>query len=945
MTGGAIALGNGGISGSVGDAFRVGDGAGTAGTGGTSAITYSGSISKTDGTGQAVDIQDRAAGAGNITLSGNITHNVATQTGILLDDNVAGTITFSGSSKSITSTTATAVNLTDNAGATIAFTNGGLVINTTAGNGFNATGAGPAATTGGTVTVEGSGNTIASTTGTALNVVHTTIGATDLTFQSISANGGANGILLNNTGSSGGLTVTGNGANATLGGNGSGGTIQNATGDGISLTSTMDVRLAHMNITNNDGDGIGGSGINGFVLNRVTISGNGDNDVADESGINIAQLSGTASNGAHATSISNSIISNNHEFEFQVTNSSGTLTNLEITNSTISSNGASAVHGNLVNFLAIGTASMGLTVSGSTFTGSTVAGSLTGTAVNADASAGAITVDIGTSAFTNNNVGIAVSTATNGTMDFNIHDNGTITGNRGAGIVVFTNANATGTMTGEITDNTIGTQGVAGSGSLLGRGIQVSIEGGGTATLLIDDNTVQSVADFEGISVVENVTPGIVNATITDNLTRDIAGDRGIIVQTTNSGTMNANISGNTFINVVGLSGTVMRVNEGINGGTLNIVQLAPTAANVATELDDANGVANTLILVSGTPQFGQSAPPLPLLAAAGGVAASSPTPGDTDLSQAELNSVVAAAIAQWAHAGATPTQLAALAAITFSVADLSGNAIGEHSAGHIVIDTDAAGHGWYIDPTPSDSSEFAHAENAAGTDLSADPASAAAGHLDLLTAVAHEMGHELGLPDLSGSADAHELMYIDLADGERRLPDAGDVPLVNTSPLTPNIALGPLVAGTAGNDVINAGSGGNVLIGGAGADNFVFANVDLHAATPALTHVADYSFAQGDSFDFSAITAQFHGWNIDDTLVVRAVEDSSGSFATLQVNVTPDAGGAIGSMLARAITGSANAHWVSVAQLDGAHAGDPVDVLIDNNGLHHALVHVDLLV
>ena len=95
----------------------------------------------------------------------------------------------------------------------------------------------------------------------------------------------------------------------------------------------------------------------------------------------------------------------------------------------------------------------------------------------------------------------------------------TMTGNRGTGINVFTNANSTGTMTGEITDNTIGTQGVAGSGSLLGRGIQVSIEGGGTATLLIDDNTVQSVADFEGISVVENVTPGIINATITNNLT------------------------------------------------------------------------------------------------------------------------------------------------------------------------------------------------------------------------------------------------------------------------------------------------------------------------------------------------------------------------------------------------------------------------------------------
>ena len=91
--------------------------------------------------------------------------------------------------------------------------------------------------------------------------------------------------------------------------------------------------------------------------------------------------------------------------------------------------------------------------------------------------------------------------------------------------------------------------------------------------------------------------------------------------------------------------------------------------------------------------------------------------------------------------------QLATLAAMTFTVADLAGNAVGEQTAGHIVIDTDAAGHGWFVDSTPNDNFEFAHAANAAGTDLSTDPTSAAAGHLDLLTAVMHEMGHELGLP------------------------------------------------------------------------------------------------------------------------------------------------------------------------------------------------------
>ena len=48
-------------------------------------------------------------------------------------------------------------------------------------------------------------NTITSGPGTALNVANTTIGASGLTFQSISSNGGTNGIVLNTTGTLGGL--------------------------------------------------------------------------------------------------------------------------------------------------------------------------------------------------------------------------------------------------------------------------------------------------------------------------------------------------------------------------------------------------------------------------------------------------------------------------------------------------------------------------------------------------------------------------------------------------------------------------------------------------------------------------------------------------------------------------------------------------------------------
>jgi hypothetical protein len=85
---------------------------------------------------------------------------------------------------------------------------------------LTASGAGFSATGGGTVTVQTgtNANTIDTTTGTALNVANTTIGSNGLTFRSIAANGAANGIVLNGTGSNG-LTVTGD---STLARNGSG---------------------------------------------------------------------------------------------------------------------------------------------------------------------------------------------------------------------------------------------------------------------------------------------------------------------------------------------------------------------------------------------------------------------------------------------------------------------------------------------------------------------------------------------------------------------------------------------------------------------------------------------------------------------------------------------------------------------------------------------------
>jgi large repetitive protein len=198
-----------------------------------------------------------SGGSVTSTYAGNITKNNNAATAINIANNTGGTITFSGSSKTLSTSTASAVNLATNPGATINFTGGGLAITTTSGAGFSATGGATA------VNVTGTGNTITSTTGTALNVASTTIGASGLAFQSIAANGAANGIVLNNTGTNAGLTVTGTGSAD------SGGVIQNSTGDGVQLNNTRNVSLTRMAINNSGQSHIDATSVNGLTLNNV----------------------------------------------------------------------------------------------------------------------------------------------------------------------------------------------------------------------------------------------------------------------------------------------------------------------------------------------------------------------------------------------------------------------------------------------------------------------------------------------------------------------------------------------------------------------------------------------------------------------------------------------------------------------------------------------------
>ncbi len=113
---------------------------------------------------------------------------------------------------------------------------------------------------------------------------------------------------------------------------------------------------------------------------------------------------------------------------------------------------------------------------------------------------------------------------------------------------------------------------------------------------------------------------------------------------------------------------------------------------------------------------------------------------------------------------------------VTFEIADLEGLTLGWTGGDTVLIDVDAAGHGWFVDPTAYDDTEF-RGQNAEG-ELVAGSGSPAYGDMDLLTVVMHELGHVLGFEDLD--PEAHDLMSATLDPGVRRLPEDGAIASVS---------------------------------------------------------------------------------------------------------------------------------------------------------------------
>ena len=513
--------------------------------GGTGLTAFSATSGSITDPGAASGVSFRVdGGTGNISFPGTISSNSGAA--VQISNRTSDTVTLSGA----IGDTGGGIVLNSNTGATINFS-GTLTL---------ATGANPAftATAGGTLTSTDTSSTASTTTATALNVANTTIGAAGLKFRSISAgtavNGPTNGIVLNNTGAVGGLSVIGTGSA------GSGGTIQRASGDGVRLINTRSVSLDRMLILNNLGSGIRSELVNGMALANLSVIGNSDAasncSVAAlptcEAGIFVLNLAG------NSNSITNSVVSGSFEdnihFENRGTSTLGAVT---VAGNTIADNGVTNGNVGLV-FLSADTAVVNATASNNTFHGNRTV------SLRADAADGSAM----NSTFTSNkifagapnqgNQGIEVSGANGSDLVFNITGN-VIGKNAGAdaplmntGINVFFSSVATGlspTVTGNVSSNTVFNAGAGFSGF----GIRLFPAAGDAVWhVRVDGNTVSNVGLDYGLFVgsgengappsTTNMQVGVLN----NNVTVLAAALDAIRVQSRTTSTQCARISGNT---------------------------------------------------------------------------------------------------------------------------------------------------------------------------------------------------------------------------------------------------------------------------------------------------------------------------------------------------------------------------------------------------------------
>jgi hypothetical protein len=514
------------------------------------------------------------------------------------------------------------VSLSTNTGS-IAF--GALDITNTGGTGFLANNSG-------IIAIAGSANDIITTTGVAVNISNTTIAGDGssggINLNSVSASNAVNGIYLDTTGS-GRFVVTGDGSTA-----GSGGTIQNISNNGIELRNCNNISLAFMNLTDaNTTDNCGTEAydetgsencrgaiymntvmhptFNNLAINETAEQGimginvthlrlidstitNAGNSTS-ESAINIRDLLGTSTDG-NTNVISGCTITNSAHIGIFIRNllrtnpHTGDFDRLEITNTTVTQSGDQTAGDNITISLRDDPsdegANMQVVVSGCTLTGNT--GEITD-AIQFDTGINARGDFQFTGTETNNcNTGINLSGSTDSTTTFSVENNPNINVDGGIGINVACNSNAV--MIGTIANNTI----YSFNANNPANGINVTVDGTGTATVEIDNNTVTDFSIPLQIGA-RNAGVGTGNFTVTNNTMSSGGGFAfGVLYVFSGNGNNQGNVvclnvSGNNFNDPFG---TVEYYLEQYTGNTFSLqgyMGIATSAAAIETFIEGNN--------------------------------------------------------------------------------------------------------------------------------------------------------------------------------------------------------------------------------------------------------------------------------------------------------------------------------------------------------------------
>jgi len=485
------------------------------------AYTFANSVTLNGGD-AGIDILSGSGGTFTFQSSGSVITNPS---GVALRvENSAASVTYPGSITK-TNNAQSMVSVTSNTG-TITL-EGSLAASTLTANAF-------VAKNGGTINVTNNNNTVVTTTGTGIEIDDTTIGSGGVTFRSVSVNGANKGIVLNNAGT-GGFTITGGGAVS-----GSGGTIQNVFGRGIDITSTDNINLGYMALTNTaqndagsncsglvnsacaaaihlntvanvvlDNLNINGSkqiGINGLDVSNLTLSNSQVSNAGDEVNEGVLQFFGLTG----TSSITDSTFSFPSERVAYVRNASGTL-DLTISGSIFSDSQTSVFGADGLEVYGYGTAVIDLTIdTASEF----LRNRTNGLQVLADGNSAVAVFSSGSTFDRDTGIGLGVDMSATGSasLDFDVTDSPLINGRNASAFNSFVADSAV--IRGRL-DNSIDMQ--VGGGLTSGLGVRLNLNGTASAVYDVSNNTISNIGADVGIQALARGGTGRMDATINGN--------------------------------------------------------------------------------------------------------------------------------------------------------------------------------------------------------------------------------------------------------------------------------------------------------------------------------------------------------------------------------------------------------------------------------------------